>query len=109
IFPDRGNREDDVRLFLAATAVSICALTGLAGAETFNASSVRVEHAAAMLTVIAEDRSTIDVDVSGGGGVAAPSVRLANGAVVVDGGLRNRIRECSGSGVRIAGVGAVPR
>lgn len=103
-----------MRLFLAATAASLCALAGSAGAETFAAAAVRVENAAAVVNVIPEDRANVDISVTAGARLAAPSVRLVGDAVVIDGGLRNRLRGCmsrfvAGAQVRIAGVGNVRR
>src|SRR5688572_22988646 len=84
-----------VRLFLAATAASLCALAGQAGAQTFAASAVRVEHAAAIVTVIPEDRADIHVAIAPGTRLAAPTVRMSGEGVVIDGGLgSNRIRGC---------------
>lgn len=103
-----------MRLILAATAAMLC-MGGQAGAETFNASSVRIEHAAAVLTVIPEDRANIDVAIaSGGGRVAAPTARMTAEGLRIDGGLRDQIRGCSsftggGDRVNIRGVGNVPK
>lgn len=103
-----------VRLFLAATAASLCALAGQAGAQTFAATAVRVEHAAAIVTVIPEDRADIHVAIAAGTRLAAPAARMTREGVVIDGGLRNRIRGCTGTlggrtQVRIAGIGNVAR
>jgi hypothetical protein len=101
-----------VRLFLAATAASLCTLAGEAAAESFAASAVRVENAAAVVTVIPEDRSNVDIAIAPSARLPAPTARLTADGVVIDGGLRNRLRGCTSSfggrtHVRIAGVGNV--
>lgn len=102
-----------MRLIFAASAASLWALAGQAGAETFAASTVRLEHAAAIVTVIPEDRSNVDVVVSPGARVPAPTVRLTGDGVVINGGLRNRVRGCMSTlgrtQVRISGIGNVAR
>lgn len=105
-----------MRLFLAAAAASLCALAGEAGAQTFAASAVRIDHAAAVVTVIPEERADINVSISPGDRVPTPTARLTSDGVVIDGGLRDRIRGCAAfdlggarGRVRIAGIGNVRR
>ncbi|MGH6951714.1 MAG: GIN domain-containing protein, partial [Vitreimonas sp.] len=102
-----------MRLFLAATAASLCALAGQAGAQTFAATAVRVENAAAVVTVIPEDRADIHVAIAPGARLATPTARVSGEGVVIDGGLGgNRIRGCMSTTrtvVRIAGIGNVAR
>jgi len=102
-----------VRLF-ALTAVSVTALTGIAAAETYQASGVHIEHAAAVVNVIPESRSNVDVAITPGNRLPTPEVRVDGARVVIDGGLENRFRGCwslnEGEGtVRIAGIGGVRR
>jgi hypothetical protein len=90
------------------------ALVGTASAETYRAAGARVEHAAAIVTVIPEDRADVDVSIAPGPRLTAPRVRLDGATVVIDGGLRNRLRGCTSmwggrTHVRIAGIGAVAR
>lgn len=101
-----------MRIFLAAAAVSI--LAAPAAAETFNAHSIDIVHAAANVTVIPEDRANIDVAITAGGRLAAPQARMTGEGLVIDGGLGNRFQGCrtnmSGqTTVRIRGVGNVSR
>src|SRR5690606_34876879 len=75
---------------------------------------VSIEHAAAIVTIIPEDRSNVDVTIAGGSRLPAPAVRVQGDDLVIDGGLRNRVRGCtsrlgSAPRVRIAGVGVVSR
>ncbi len=103
-----------MRLFLAATAALLCVLAGEAGAQTFAASAVRVDHAAAVVTVIPEDRADVSVSIAPGARLAGPTARMTGEGVVIDGGLRNRIRGCTSTfggrtQVRIAGIGNVSR
>ena len=93
---------------------------GQAGAETFGATAVTVQNAAAVLTVIPEERSDVDVTVTGGARLPAPSAHMAGNRLVIDGGLAHRIQGCGGwfqveidgrgapAPVRVAGVGTVP-
>jgi hypothetical protein len=110
---EKREREAFVRLLLLSAA-SLCALAGPAAAETYRAAAAEIEHAAAVVTVIPEDRVDMDVQIEPGTRLPAPSVRLTPQGVVIDGGLRNRIRSCTtGLGgrtqVRVAGVGNVAR
>lgn len=99
---------------LAATLVSLAALAGPAAAERYGATGVTVQHAAVVIQVIPENRTDVDVTVSAGTRLAAPTVSIANGRVVIDGGLRNRLRGCRTNmtgvtQVRVEGEGHVPR
>lgn len=99
-----------MRIILAAAAVSL--LAAPAAAETFNTTSVDLVHMAANVVVIPEDRSNIDVAITAGGRVAAPTARMTAEGLVIDGGLRNRFRGCSTNltgqtVVRIRGIGNV--
>lgn len=101
-----------MRLLLTTTA-ALVALGGTASAETYTAASVRIENAAAVVQVIPEDRANVEVSITAGGRLAAPSVRATGGELLIDGGLRNRIRGCGtwggAEGARIAGLGVVGR
>jgi hypothetical protein len=95
------------------TAVSLCALATPAAAESYNATGARLEHVAAQLTVIAEDRSNVDVTIAPSERLPTPTVRVAGDRVVIDGGLRNRLQGCTntmgGERVRVRGIGNVSR
>lgn len=99
-----------MRLLLTTTA-----LFGLAAAPasavTHAVQAVEVENAAAVVTVITEDRADVDVTVSAGARLAAPSVRVEGDHVLIDGGLRNRLNGCTTvlgvRQVRVRGVGNV--
>lgn len=100
-----------MRAFLLSAA-SLCVLASAAQAETYSASGVDLKHVAATLRVIPEDRANIDIQIAPGGRLAAPSVRVEDGRLVVDGGLENRFRGCrdwNGSRtIEIEDVGSVP-
>jgi hypothetical protein len=85
----------------------------VAAAETYPAGGVSIESAAAVLTVITEDRVDVDVVISGGERLPVPTVRVRGDEIVIDGGLRSRLRGCTSmlgqTQVRIGGLGAVPR
>jgi hypothetical protein len=92
-------------LMLVATAAAV--LT--AGAAS--AAMVEVKDAVARVTVIAENRSDIKVDIVQANPRLPIAVRTFAGQTIVDGGLRRRIRDCHGSGenvtVRVREVGDV--
>lgn len=100
-----------MRLLLCLTTAAV-GLAGQAAAETYAARAAEIQNAAATLTVIAEDRNDIDVTVTAGARVAAPTVRVEGDRVLIDGGLRNRLRGCGTMlgvrQVRINGIGNVP-
>src|SRR5262249_26832484 len=83
-----------------------------ASATPFQAGGVEVRDAAAMLTVIPEERTDVDATVAAGSRLPAPSVHLQGNQLVIDGGVR--IQGCGGwfqtgqrSSVRVAGYGLV--
>lgn len=97
-----------MRVFLLAAA-GAAVLAGAAQAQTYSTSAVDIRYAAATVTIIAEDRSDVSAEVTAGARVPAPSVRVDGGRLVIDGGLRNRIRGCSDNNVQITGYGRVAR
>jgi hypothetical protein len=110
--------EEGVRL-LFVTAAAVGLMGASANASPFHAGGLVVQNAAAVLNVITEDRTDIDVVITPGSRLPAPHVSVQNGAVVVDGDLQGRIRGCGGgwfqievghgpAPVRVAGVGVVP-
>jgi hypothetical protein len=83
-----------------------------AGAEPFHTGNVEIRNSAAMLTVVPEDRTDVDVRVTGGERLPAPTVRMEGDHVLIDGGVR--VQGCGGwfqsgprSSVRVAGYGSV--
>ncbi|MGE0742715.1 MAG: hypothetical protein AB7O98_15350, partial [Hyphomonadaceae bacterium] len=82
-----------MRLAVLTTA-SLCLLAGQAAAERYNATSIDIIHTAAVVTVIPEDRTDIDVSVTPAARLPALDVRLTSEGEVIDGGLRNRFRGC---------------
>jgi len=103
-----------VRLLCAATAASLCVLASPAAAETYNATALEITSAAAEVTIIPEDRADIDVQIGPTGRLPTLTTRVSDGRLLIDGGLRNRIRGCSswtgsGDSVRISGLGNVRR
>lgn len=103
-----------MRVTFAAVAAATCALSGPAAAELFNQDAVTVRHAAAVLEVIPEDRTDVDVAIAQNARLPAISARVDGERVVIDGGLRNRFRGCTSMfggqpQVRISGIGGVSR
>lgn len=103
-----------MRLLFAATAASLCVLASPAAAETYQARALEIGNAAANVTIIPEDRSDFDVQISAPGRLPPLTARVSDGRLLIDGGLRNRVRGCmswsgSGDSVRIAGIGGVRR
>jgi hypothetical protein len=95
-----------VRL-LVLTAATATLLAAPAAAETYAASSVRIEDAAAHVEIIPENRSTIDVAIQPGARLGAPRVSLEGGRVLIDGDLR--LQGCRNGQVRVQGRGWIPR
>lgn len=101
------------KFWIAAAAALMTATPALA--QPYAATGVDITGAAARLTVIAEDRGDVSIDVTAGARLAAPAVRLDGGRVVIDGGLNNRLRGCRSIGlagpaqttVQVTGVGWV--
>jgi hypothetical protein len=91
-----------------------------AEAAPYAAAAVTVQNAAAVLNIVPEDRSDVDVVAAAGAHLPAPGVRVVGNRVVIDGGLAGRIQGCGGwfqievnnqgapSPIRVAGVGTVP-
>jgi len=103
-----------VRLLFAATAACLCVLASPAAAETYRATALEITSAAAEVRIIPEDRADIDVQIGPTGRLPTLTTRVSDGRLLIDGGLRNRIRGCSswtgsGDNVRIAGIGTVRR
>lgn len=103
-----------MRVTFAAVVAASCALSGQAAAERFGPDAVTIQHAAAVLEVIPEDRADVDVAIAQNPRLPAISARVDGDRVVIDGGLRNRFRGCSAMfggqpNVRISGIGNVAR
>ena len=95
---------------IAFTAAAAALMAGSAAAETYQASGVRIEDAAARVEIIPENRSDYDVSVQAGARIAAPRVSVEGGQILIDGNLR--LQGCSstasgGNRVRVAGQGWV--
>jgi hypothetical protein len=78
---------------------------GHSGPQAYQAASVDVRNAAARITVTAEDRQDILVEITNPGRGPTPVVSLSNGVLIVDGRLRGRINGCGGEGVHLRGYG----
>src|SRR5690606_16944432 len=92
---------------LIAAAGGILAFAGAA-----SAAEVEIEHAVARVIVIPENRTDIGVEISqGSSGLPALEVRRRGDHVEIRGGLRRRIRSCSGQsdGATQPGEGATVR
>ncbi|MGE3931428.1 MAG: DUF2807 domain-containing protein [Hyphomonadaceae bacterium] len=104
-----------MRAILLAAA-GLAALSAPAAAQPYRATGVDIADAAALVTIIPEDRADIDVSVvAGRADLPAPQVRLNGDRVRIDGGLRDRLNGCGGifvTGPRlpviIRGLGQVP-
>jgi hypothetical protein len=99
---------------LLLTGAALGLMAAPAAAERYNATGARLDHVAANLTVIAEDRADVDVVIVPGERLPTPTIRVDGDRVVIDGGLRNRLQGCTstlggGERVRIRGLGNVAR
>ncbi|MEJ0061308.1 MAG: DUF2807 domain-containing protein [Terricaulis sp.] len=81
------------------------ATAGHTGPQGYQAASIEVRNTAARITVTAEDRQDVLVEITNPGGAPTPVVTLSNGILVVDGRLRGRIDGCGGENVHLRGYG----
>jgi hypothetical protein len=81
------------------------------GPMVYAATKIEIEDAVAIVTVIPEDRADVEVAMANPGVVSTPTMRLNDGALVLDGGLARKIRKCSSANgalrVTVAGLGDV--
>jgi Putative auto-transporter adhesin, head GIN domain len=101
---DIGDRDSGGGAALAGTgSPSTVASKPYAGVQ------LKVRDAAAVLKIIPEDRTDIAVEIANPGRLVTPSVRLDGTAVVVDGNLGRRVRDCDADAtsfsVTVNGVG----
>lgn len=80
---------------------------GQMAAQTFQGASLKIEHAAAIITITPEDRADISVEITNPGHAPMPTVTTDDGRVTVDGHLRGRISNCREDGVSLRGYGIV--
>lgn len=95
-----------IRTTTRALALALVLTASGAAAQTAAVPSpaLIVRDAALRVVVTPEDRADVSATLRGGSGeVPAPTLRREGSSLVVDGGLRDRIRGC-GTGVTIAGV-----
>jgi hypothetical protein len=78
------------------------------GAQTrYSATEVEVRGAAAILTVIPEDRTDVAVTVSGGASLPAIKSRQIGDRLVLDGSLSRRVRKCPSGAPLVAAVSGI--
>ena len=87
-----------MRRFLRITLATVATLC--AGAAS--AASVEVKDAVARITVIAENRTDIKVDIVQANSRLPLEVREFGGRTIIDGNLRRRIRDCRGAGEHVS-------
>lgn len=75
--------------------------------QSFAGGEVRVRHAAAIISVIPEDRQDVSVEIDNPGSAPMPTVSTEQGHVLIDGQLRGRIQDCRDTGVELRGYGFV--
>lgn len=78
-------------------------------AKAYASTELKVRGAAAVLKVIPEDRTDIAVEITNPGRLVTPTVRMDGSALVVDGNLGRRMRDCDTDSdsfsVNVSGVG----
>lgn len=97
-----------MKIILATTVAALALTAGSAQARSDDA-RVEIRDAVARVVVIVEDRADVSIEIDGGSsGLARPRVTRDGDRVRIDGGLRNRIRECRSGpvGGREPGQGA---
>lgn len=89
------------------TAELVQLAPGQLAAQAFEASSIRVRHAAARIFVTAEDRTDYSVEIQNAGHAPMPTVTSEGGRITIDGHLRGRIERCTEDGAELRGYPAI--
>ena len=96
--PQRGTAMKTIVLTAAQAMIGAAVLAvaaSPAAAQTFDSRSVEIRDAVARVVVIVEDRRDVSVEVEpGAAGLPGLQIRRIGDRVVIDGGLRNQIRNC---------------
>lgn len=96
--PQRGTAMKTIVLTAAQAMIGAAVLAvaaSPAAAQTFDSRSVEIRDAVARVVVIVEDRRDVSVEVEpGAAGLPGLQIRRLGDRVVIDGGLRNQIRNC---------------
>lgn len=71
--------------------------------QVFAGDQIRIRYAAAIISVIPEDRQDFSVEIDNPGHTPMPSISVVEGRVVVDGQLRGRIHDCRDNGADLRG------
>ncbi len=96
--------------FAGSTAPQAPVGPGELPAATYAGRALRVEHAAAVLNVIAEEREDISVAVRNPGRAPMPLLSAAGGTITIDGRLQGRILNCRPEGgADLLGYGGLTR
>jgi hypothetical protein len=79
------------------------------GPHTYQASSITVRHALAVLRVSPEDRGDVMVQITNPGRLATPTMTMDGSQLVIDGGVRDwDVRDCTNRGdtvsARVSGI-----
>lgn len=97
--------DDEDEAGVAVAAPAIAGGDGQAVQPTpYAATRLRIENAAAIVTLLPEDRSDIAVSVTGGSRLPALTARVAGDQLILDGGLDRRIRGCNRNAVNEIGA-----
>lgn len=84
-----------MKAIVLTVAAVLAAAASPAAAQTFDSRSVEIKDAVARVVVIVEDRNDIGIEVEpGAAGLPGLQIRRIGDRVVIDGGLRNQIRNC---------------
>lgn len=79
-------------------------------AQSYSGADIEIRHAAAMITVISEDRQDFSVEIDNGAGRApTPTITTEDDEIRIDGHLRGRIEDCDDDGVELKGYGTITR
>jgi hypothetical protein len=77
--------------------------------KAYAAQSIRIDGVVAVVTLIPEDRTDIELAIDNAGPLATPKVNVDQNVLAIDGGFGGGMSCRDTAGVRIQGVGAVAR
>jgi len=98
---------DDDDGFGTAELVSVA--PGSMAAEVFAGTDLRIKGAAAVVSIVPEDRTDFSIEIDNAAGRAPmPLVSIDDGRVIIDGRLRGRIGNCGSETVDLRGYGDIP-
>src|SRR5262249_34913991 len=82
---------------------------GTMAVQSFAGASIKIKHAAAIVTITPEDRQDFSVQIDNPGHAPMPTGSTEGTEVVIDGNLRGRIGRCHDDNVELRGYDTVSK